>query len=142
MDKNEQDITYRNRAGSYEDDDNIRREGSDNSYSVINPSNSQSQDDQQDEIFYDELDRKCTLKKKGTVGSMIILHRARTRYNGKLIFDIAIALLGVVGILMFAAFIFINIRKGWSESNIYDVSAGNKISKNLFIYFFYKWSQS
>jgi len=111
-------------------DDNSRKDINENSYS----NKIQSQEEQ--EIFYyDELDRKCTLKRGGTSGSKIILYRARTHYKGKRIFDIATALLGIIGIILLIIFIIINVRRGWSRSDIYDVNSGKRVGKDLFLLF-------
>ncbi|KAG4102509.1 hypothetical protein H8356DRAFT_931058 [Neocallimastix lanati (nom. inval.)] len=107
-------------------DDNSRKDINENSYS----NKIQSQEEQ--EIFYyDELDRKCTLKRGGTSGSKIILYRARTHYKGKRIFDIATALLGIIGIILLIIFIIINVRRGWSRSDIYDVNSGKRVGIGL-----------
>jgi len=114
---NEQDITFRNNEPGKVD-------VNENSAAAIN----EKQPSEPDNYYYDEIDRKCTLRKSGTIGSKIVLHRTRTKYKGKRIFDISIALLGIIGIMLIVFYIIICARGGWSKSNLYDVNKGNKIT--------------
>ena len=135
----EQDITY-NRPmvqNRYDDDDYSRKGESLNSLSVMNPNNQQSEEEQQ-EVYYDEFDRKCTVKRSGTVDSKIILHRSRSNFKGKRIYDISVALLGVIGILFVIFYIIICTRGGWSKKNIYDVNSGDKIGNLIIFLYIYK----
>jgi len=115
MSSNEKDITYKKE----ESDSKIA--GIESSSVAIN----QPQQSEPENFYYDELDRKCTLRRSG---SKIILHRARTNYKGKKLFDICIILLGLIGILLFALYIIISARHGWSKSDLYDINSGNRIT--------------
>lgn len=125
MEKREGDITYQKA-----EDENSRKE--ENSYSVINTD--ALPQESQENLFYEEADRKFSLRKLSARSSKIILHRKRTSYKGRKVFDISTAILGVIGIILLIIFIIICARRGWSKSNIYDVSSGNKIGKYYYIY--------
>ncbi|ORX52170.1 hypothetical protein BCR36DRAFT_411618 [Piromyces finnis] len=113
----EQDIIYGNQESN-----SINKLEVNESSAAINDNQGE-----QDNYYYDEIDRKCTLRKNNT-GSKIIIHRSRTKYKGKKLFDISIGLLGVIGLLLIIFYIIILVRGGWSKSNIHDVSSGNKIT--------------
>jgi len=111
----EKDITYEKQESE------LKLGGIESSAAAIN----EPQQAEQENFYYDEFDRKCTLKK---TGSKIILHRKRTKYKGKKLFDISIVLLGIIGILLFVFYIIILARHGWSKSNLYDIDSGNRIT--------------
>jgi len=122
----EQDITYNDRIRQYEDDDSnsARKNESTNSLAEINEGNRPNEEQQEE--YYDEFDRKCTIRKSGTTDSKIILHRARTHFKGKKIYDISVLLLGIIGLILLVLYIIICARGGWAKANIYDIDSGNR----------------
>jgi len=122
----EQDITYNDRVRQYEDDDSnsARKNESTNSLAEINEGNRPNEEQQEE--YYDEFDRKCTIRKSGTTDSKIILHRARTHFKGKKIYDISVLLLGIIGLILLVLYIIICARGGWAKANIYDIDSGNR----------------